>query len=122
MIKRKTALFLAGLLALSCLAACSPKTAEQSDSSPISSSPKLEEKDGHWYETLYEGSEEVSLENGKSVEIPFGQEVGEKSYFYMELETDVNLVGYLSYETVKIPRRRIRKKSSSKEARRSLRA
>lgn len=96
--KRKTALFLAGLLALSCLAACSPKTAKQSDSSSISSSPKLEEKDGYWYETLYEGSEEVSLENGKSVEIPFGQEVGEKSYFYMELETDVNLVGYLSYE------------------------
>lgn len=96
--QNKTALFLASVLTLSCLVACAPKTVEQGDSSPIASSPELVEKEGDWYEILYKGDKEISLENGKSIEIPLGQEVGEKSYFWIELDTDVDLVGYLSYE------------------------
>ncbi|MBQ8395256.1 MAG: hypothetical protein IJX49_06760 [Clostridia bacterium] len=91
--KRKFSLLLMGIITAASFSGCASAVTESS-----SSSPELEEKDGYWYEMLYEDGEEKSLASGATMEIPLDRDVGDKSYFWMELETDVNLVGYIHYE------------------------
>lgn len=91
--KRKVSLLLMGIITAASFSGCASAVTESG-----SSSPELEGKDGYWYEMLYEDGEERSLASGATMEIPLDKDVGNKSYFWMELETDVNLVGYLHYE------------------------
>ena len=76
------ALIMACVLSFSTLAACN-------------SSQKAES--GRLVETLYSQGEKYTLLSGQSVEIRLDKEVGDKNYFWIALNTDVNLVGYIHY-------------------------
>ena len=90
--KKKSTLGLAGLLMISCCAACS----RPDQTTP--NLPKLEEENGYTFEVLYDTEKEFALSSGKSVEIPVNADIGDKSYLWLDLETDVNLVGHIYYE------------------------
>lgn len=98
-VKKTLSFTLMGILTAINLGSCTAAVTQSSSSS----SPNAEEKDGYWYELLYEGEAETSLESGKTWEISLDKEIGDKSYFWIALETDVNLVGYLHYENSEDP-------------------
>ncbi|MBQ8405012.1 MAG: hypothetical protein IJX09_00015 [Clostridia bacterium] len=85
--KRKIAAgILAGVLSLLTLSACGKPNTDTSSGV------------GKNHQILCASQTQYALSNNQVVEIPIQKEIGDKNYLFMELTTDVNLVGYIYYE------------------------
>lgn len=88
--KRKiAALLLAGLLPLLAFGGCGKQNTNTGNGGGIQ------------VEMLCASGLQYALVGGQSVEIPVQKEIGDKNYLFIELKTDVNLVGYIHYENSK---------------------
>ena len=79
---------------------CSPVGSGTSSSSKESSSTSIEEevKEEFTFEQVYQGSGINTLQPNESIEIPIGADIQGNNYIKLELNTNVNLVGYIHYE------------------------
>ena len=89
--KRKiVAAMLAGVLSLLTLASCG-----QQNTNANSAGGTIKRQ------ILCAPQMQYTLSGSQVLEIPIQQEIGDKNYLFMELTTDVNLVGYIHYENSK---------------------
>ena len=95
--KNKFQKYAAWGLTLLLLAGCSPATAT-SDSS-TSQEVIEQEQDLYNFQQIYQSDKNYALTENESVEIAIGSDIGDKNYLKIELNTNVNLVGYIHYES-----------------------
>lgn len=94
--KNKFQKYAAWGLTLLLLAGCTPTTAT-SDSS-TSQEVIEQEQDLYNFQQIYQSDKNYALTENESVEIAIGSDIGDKNYLKIELNTNVNLVGYIYYE------------------------
>lgn len=92
--KKIAAFFLAGALSLLSLSACQSSSTDNTTS--VGDKPAS-------FIRLCDEEKSFSILAGQTVEIICDKSVGDKSYFWLELETDVPLVGYIYYENIENP-------------------